>query len=387
MVQVNVLTAQDQVTIAAVGGPLGTTPRVDSLCTYVVAEGEVTFLADIPSLPAQLDYIKAYVGVPLTGREGLVIGAMCLIDTVPRDFGPDDVESLQGIATVVQDQLELMRRLGEVPHRTTGTAAELATAVRDGQILPYYQPIVDLATREVSAVEALARWQHPTRGLLAPEAFIPLAEDSDIIIDLDLSILRKAAVQLGRWRIRHSQLRLSANLSARHFDHSDCVSRLRDSVEVVGTDPATVTLELTETAALAARPGHQQYLLELRALGFHIVLDDFGSGFSSMEQVLQLPIDGIKIDRTLASAMGSPFGDAVMRHLVGLADDLGLSTVVEGIEHTGQAEQVRRDGGTFGQGHLWSAALSAAEMTSYLSRHRPTRPSSVDSSLTMPVGH
>lgn len=371
MVQVNVVTADVQVTIAAIGGAVGTRPRADSFCTNVVSQGRVTVLSDIPVLPARLEHIKAYLGVPLTGREGLVIGALCLLDTAPREFGPAEVESLQRMAEVVQDQLELMRRLSSVPHGPTGRAAELNSAVRDGQIVPFYQPIVDLATGDVRAVEALARWQHPTQGLLGPEQFIPLAEDSDIIIDLDLSILRQAAVQLGRWRIRFPKLRLSVNLSPRHFDHSDCVRRLQDSVEVVGMDATTVTLELTETARLAANPEDQELLRALRRLGFQIALDDFGSGFASMEQILRLPVDGIKLDRTLTTAIGSRCGDAVVRHLLELAGDLRLSTVVEGIEHDHQADQVRRDGGTFGQGHLWSPAIPAADMTTYLGRHRP----------------
>lgn len=378
MVQVNVVTAEEQVTIAAIGGPLGVRPRVDSFCTNVVSEGRVTFLSDMPVLPERLEHIKAYLGVPLTGREGLVIGALCLLDTTPRDFAPDEVEKLQRMAEVVQDQLELMRRLGAVPYGPTGKAAELNSAVHDGQIVPFYQPIVDLATGEIRAVEALARWQHPARGLLAPEEFIPLAEDSDIIIDLDLSVLRQAAIQLGRWRIRYPRLRLSVNLSARHFDHTECVRRLRDTVEIVGNDPALVTLELTETARLASNPGDQEHLRALRKLGFQVVLDDFGSGFASMEQILRLPVDGIKLDRTLTSALGTRNGDAVIRHLVELARDLQLTTVIEGIEHDSQADRVRRAGGTLGQGHLWSAAVPAADMTVFLGRHRPTLPVAVD---------
>jgi EAL domain-containing protein (putative c-di-GMP-specific phosphodiesterase class I) len=386
MVQVNVLTADDQVTIAAIGGSVGTRPRVDSMCTHVVSEGRVTFLSDIPVIPDHLEHIKAYLGVPLTGREGLVIGALCLLDTAPRHFGPDDVENLQRMAEVVQDQLELMRRLGTVPYGPVGQAAELNNAVHDGQIVPFYQPVVDLATGEIHGVEALARWQHPTRGLLGPEAFIPLAEDSDIVIDLDLAVLRQAAIQLGRWRIRHPKLRLSVNLSARHFDHAECVRRLLESVEVVGTDPASVTLELTETARLAANPGDQDYLHALRTLGFQVVLDDFGSGFASMEQILRLPVDGIKLDRTLTSALGTRCGDAVVRHLIELAGDLRLSTVVEGIEHEHQAEQVRVDGATHGQGHLWSPAIPARDMKPYLGSHRRTLMTAIEAPPALLAG-
>ena len=374
MVQVNVLTAQDQVTIAAVGGPVRSQPREHTLCTDVVSDGRVKFLADIPDPPVQTDHIKAYLGVPLTGREGLVVGALCILDTREREFGSEDVESLQHAAEIVEDQLELMRRLGNAPTGSTRRAAELTTAVLEGEFVPYFQPIVDLATGEIRAVEALARWQHPTRGLLPPETFIPLAEDSDIIIDLDLAILRQAAVQLARWRIRHASLRLSVNLSARHFDHADCVERLLDAIGPTGADPSSITLELTETAALAANPEDQDYLRALRGLGFHVVLDDFGSGFASMEQVLRLPIDGIKLNRTLTSALGTRFGDAVVRHLVAMAGELRLYTVIEGIEHSRQAAQIRHIGGILGQGHLWSPAVPAGEIDAVLAGHRAALP-------------
>ncbi len=366
MVQVNVLTDTEQVTIAAVGGPVGTRPRAGTLCTHVVREGRPRALADVQPLPSNLAHIKAYLGVPLTGREGLVIGALCVLDTVARDFGPDDVRDLQAAAAVVQDQLELMRRLGAVTHGSTTEAAELACAIRDGDIVPFFQPIVDMSTGDVTAVEALARWRHPVRGLVAPDEFIPLAEDSDIIIDLDLSILRQAAIQLGRWRTRRPALRLSVNLSTRHFDQPDFTRRLQQTMESAGADPAMVTLELTETAALTPRAAERHFLPALRRLGFRIVLDDFGSGFASIDQILRLPIDGIKLNGAVTASMGSRSGDAVVCHLNALAADLNLSTVMEGIESPHQIQQARRDGGTLGQGWVWAPAMSASDMTTYL---------------------
>ena len=380
MVQVNVLDADQQMTIAAVGTPLGTRARADSLCDHVLRRGRITTLAQIDERPASAAHVNAYIGVPLTGREGLVVGTLCLLDTVPRQFGEELLSDLHDAAAVVQSQLELMRRLRSAARASAVEAAEILAAVEIGQIVPFYQPIVDLETGSVRAVEALARWIHPDRGLVAPDQFIPLAEDSEIIIDLDLSVLRQSAVQVSRWRTRHPALRLNVNLSARHVDHPDCLRRLRETVESAGLEPKAVTFELTETAAVSAPPTDRDFLLSLRNSGFQVVLDDFGSGFASIDQVLRLPIDGIKLNRSLTAAMGTRLGDAVIRHLVALATDLELDTVVEGIETDEQRRRARQFGARLGQGHVWAAALPATDMTAHLGGLRSPR----ESELSVP---
>ncbi|MET3803792.1 EAL domain-containing protein (putative c-di-GMP-specific phosphodiesterase class I) [Nakamurella sp. UYEF19] len=368
MAQINLMDADLEYTIAAVGTGVGPMPRADSLCHQVVRDGKTLVLADIEHIPAsarELD-IQAYIGVPIVGREGLVVGTLCLLDTVPRPFSPQQILDLEAVAAVVRDQLELMRRLGPVPTGTAADSAALAGAVELGQIVPFYQPVVDLRSGEVRSIEALARWHHPDRGILMPAAFIPLAEDSDIIIDLDLAVIRQATIDLARWQRRTPDLRLNVNLSARHFDHLDCVSRLTGVVTSAGVSPESVNFEVTETAALAAHPGDRSFLGELRGRGFRIVLDDFGTGFSSMEQVMRLPIDGIKLDRSVTAALGSRVGDAVVRALLGLAGDLGFDTVIEGVETAEQAARARRSGCTHGQGFLFAAPLPANDVLDHL---------------------
>ena len=132
-----------------------------------------------------------------------------------------------------------------------------------------------------------------------------------------------------------------------------------------------MTLEITETVALAAHPGDRDFLQELRARGFSVVLDDFGTGFSVVEKVLRLPIDGIKIDRSVSSQLGTRTGDAVTRALVGLADELQLSIVIEGIATAEQAAHARALGCTHGQGFWWSAPMPGSDFTAYLARHQP----------------
>ena len=295
----------------------------------------------------------------------MTIGALCLLDTVPRTFDDAQLRQLVLAATVVNDQLELLRRLEPTAAATLAEARALTEAVDDGQILPHYQPIVQLRDSGIVGVEALARWQHPVHGLLPPGAFIPLAEDTDIIIDLDLAILRQAATDLARWTRRHPELRLSVNLSARHFDHPDCIQRLTDTVLAAHSDPAWISFEVTETIALANHLDDRNFLLELRQAGFQVLLDDFGTGFSSLDQLLHLPIDGIKLDRTLTAALHTHAGQAITRALLTLADELHLHTVIEGIETPEQATAAQALCGRIGQGYLWAAALPAAAVEAH----------------------
>ena len=362
MVQVNVLDMEDQYTIASVGTPLGIRPRSESLCDQVVRSGGPTTLREMVDVPAEASEIRAYIGVPIVGREGLVIATLCLLDTVPRQFTAGQLEQLQNTAAVVRDQLELLRRLEPVPAGSSAVAAELTAAIEAGQIVPVYQPVVGLLDGEVQAVEALARWQHPERGVLTPDAFVPLAEDSEVIIDLDLAVLQQSAGDLARWNRKWPRLRLNANLSARHFDHPDCVDRLTDSVLDAGVSPTRVTFEVTETTALAAHPGDRSFLRELRARGFQVALDDFGMGFSSIGQVLRLPIDSIKIDRAVTAASATAVGGAVFRALLGLGADLRMNTVVEGVETKAQADRSRKFGALQGQGYLFGAPLDPGDV-------------------------
>ena len=371
MVQVNVLDADHQITVAAVGTPLDRIPRANSLCTHVVSGGQMKTLDGISAIPATAAHIKAYVGVPLTGREGLVIGTLCLLDTVPRHFSPDALEDLNAAAAVIQDELELIRRLDQVNFASTAEAATLINAVHQDQVIPYYQTIIDLHTGEIQAVEALARWHHPEEGLLTPDVFVPLAEDSEIIIDLDLAILRHASHQLRQWQPHHPDLRLNVNLSARHFDHPDCISRLQSTVVEAGIEPGSVSFELTETAALPVHPHDRNFLRDLRETGFRVLLDDFGTGFASIDQVLRLPIDGIKLSRSLSAAMNTSTGNTVVRHLIALSHDLQLTAVIEGIENREGASWARGVRADAGQGYLWTRPLAADEMTTHMADFVP----------------
>jgi len=218
----------------------------------------------------------------------------------------------------------------------------------------------------VTGFEALARWEHPDRGLLAPGEFIPLAEDTDIILELDRLVIGQAFQDVAPWLDSYPDLGVSVNLSSRHFERRDGVEYIRVLADAAAIKPSSVTLEVTETVILAADPGDRSQVIELRDAGFRIVLDDFGTGFSSFEHVLRLPIDGLKLDRAVTRQLGTRAGDAVTRSLVGLARDLELALVIEGVETRVETDIAQRLGCGRAQGYLWSVPVPASEVPGIL---------------------
>ncbi len=360
----NILDDIEQYTLVALGTHARTSlPREGTICDGVVRTGTPRVIPDLDAdghgelLSLRRSGMRAYVGVPLTGREGLIVGTMCLLDVQPHALDEAALARLMQFARVIEEQLDLLRRLG--PSRHGASVSELAVAIDEGQIVPWFQPVVDLRTERVVALEALARWEHPTRGLLQPADFIPLAEDSELIIDLDLAILRAAARSLGSWRLTDPEAAITVNISGRHFEHPECIDRLHQAVLAAEVPPEAVVLELTETSAFAASEGNIAYLARLRQLGFRVLLDDFGAGCSTLEHLVYLPCDGVKIDRATTKALRTPSGDAVVRAVAGLDGELGKPVVIEGVEWAEQAAWACTLGCTHGQGYLWSAPVRA----------------------------
>lgn len=361
---INIIDDAEQRTVVVVGMPdVPPRPRSETLCATVVDSGRPMMRADLQAdeagrkLPGDTLGLGAYVGIPLTGREEVPIGALCLLDFEPHSISPRGLRRLEQFAAVVQEQLELLRRLGNSPPRSDVRA--VVEAIDEKRIVPWFQPIVDLRTDCVVAYEALARWDHPTRGILPPSEFLAVAEDSDLIVDLDLSILSQAA-GIGRdWWSGEPQARTTVNISGRHFRDAACVDRLHQSVKSAGMPPEGVVLELTETSVFDVSDRTVEVLTELRELGFGVALDDFGVGCSTLDHLVRLPCDLVKIDAATSAAMGTRSGNAVIRAVAGLAKELSISVVIEGIESAEHAEWARDLGCTHGQGYLWAPPMPA----------------------------
>ncbi|MCB0961995.1 MAG: EAL domain-containing protein, partial [Acidimicrobiales bacterium] len=248
--------------------------------------------------------------------------------------------------------------------------ADLVRAIDDGQLRCFYQPIVSLQTGRISGVEALVRWEHPTRGLLAPDAFIPLAEDTGLVVPLGRWVMREACQQLRAWQLRlpaRSTLTMSINLSVRQLMHEDILHDVRDAIGDAGLDPSTVNLEITETTLMHDTEMARQRLSELRDLGVSLAVDDFGTGYSSLQYVQRFPIDVIKIDRSFVTGLGTNPGDgAVVQSMIELSQRLGVYTVAEGIDRPEQVTLLQSLGADLGQGYLFSKPVPASQIDALL---------------------
>lgn len=230
---------------------------------------------------------------------------------------------------------------------------ELAGALGRGEIRPIFMNLVDLATDRVVACEALARWYRPSGAVVPPDHFIPVAEATGLIRELDLAVAGQAMAELARWQLTDPGMRVSVNLSGHHFVDAASVERLVALTGETGVAPSSVILELTETVRADDVELAVEIAEQLRALGFSLWLDDFGSGYSGLHDLLRYPVDGIKIDRPFAARLSSATADAVVETTAGLAARLGLSVTIEGIEQRHQADRALALGCQIGQGFLW----------------------------------
>jgi diguanylate cyclase (GGDEF)-like protein len=239
----------------------------------------------------------------------------------------------------------------------------LRQAIATGGIVVHYQPVVDLSTGRLAGFEALARWKRTGMGLLAPDKYVPVAEETQLICEVDIAVLRDAWANFAAWRKRFPQaekLTLSSNLSARHFENTALVGRIEAILDETGVPPGCVKLEVTESA-LAENPDDTAAIMRsLESRGLQFGLDDFGTGYSSLSYLHQFPFRTLKIDRSFISSLGTDRQrQQLVRAIVAMARTLGLRTVAEGIE-TGEQYRFLADlKCEFGQGYYIARPLTA----------------------------
>jgi c-di-GMP-specific phosphodiesterase len=248
--------------------------------------------------------------------------------------------------------------------------SELRGAMARGEIVPFYQPIVRLSTGALSGFEALVRWQHPRRGLIMPDQFLPLCEDMGLMSELGAMIMREGAKQLATWRNNHraaGELTVAVNLSTGEIDRPDLVSDVIAIREETGLPAGALKLEVTEGDVMRDPDRAAVILRSLRAAGAALALDDFGTGFSSLSYLTRLPFDTLKIDRYFVRTMATNEGSAkIVSSVVKLGQDLSLEVVAEGVENAGMARALLAVGCDYGQGFGYAPALSPQEAEVYL---------------------
>ena len=247
---------------------------------------------------------------------------------------------------------------------------ELRLAILRKEFRLHYQPTMNLHTGRPVLVEALVRWEHPTRGLVPPDQFIPVAEDTRLIVPIGGWVLRQACRDVARWRAEHEALRdlqVSVNLSSCQFADDDLVASVAAALEETGLDPDALWLEITESVVMDGVESTIETLRALKALGVHLAIDDFGTGYSSLSYLKRFPIDVLKIDRSFVDGFGTdPEDEAIVTAVVRLAQALGLETVAEGIENTRQLVGLSELGCDAGQGYYFSRPLSRADIVAWL---------------------
>jgi len=246
----------------------------------------------------------------------------------------------------------------------------LRRALDRAELSLFYQPVIDIRSRGVIGSEALMRWQHPERGLLLPGEFIPLVEETNLMVRMGTWGLREAFRQSRAWADAGKRLRLAVNLSARQFQDPEFVPTLRQAIGESGADPQAIELEITESVALRDPSAAQTTIGECRDLGFRVVLDDFGTYYSSLSYLKKLGADTIKIDRSFVSGLPSDEGDAaIVRAIIALGRSLGREIIAEGVETTEQAGWLIREGCSTAQGFLFARPMPEPDFERWLGTH------------------
>jgi diguanylate cyclase (GGDEF)-like protein len=265
--------------------------------------------------------------------------------------------------------------------RRTDLEFDLRSALTRNQYRLVYQPIYNLDDLTVVGVEALLRWDHPTRGLISPDEFIPILEQTGQIRDVGRWVLQHACQQMATWHARGDTLDVSVNVSGRQLDHDGIIDDVRDALQVSGLPASSLIIEVTETALMHNVDATARRLHAVKALGVRIAVDDFGTGYSSLAYLRQFPVDCLKIDRMFTNAVTtSPESKALVGTLVQLGKDLGLSTLAEGVETPEEMDLLRGAHVDQAQGFLMARPLDPETLENQLlAPTRPAAPTSTNS--------
>lgn len=249
---------------------------------------------------------------------------------------------------------------------------DLRRAIEREELRVYYQPIVALENGQLAGFEALIRWQHPERGFINPSDFIPLAEDTGLIVPLGLWILKRACQQLCQWQWQspaNRSLFMSVNLSGKQVAQPDLVENIRDILDETHVDAKHLKLEITESAVMENAEMAARLLKRLKALGVQLSIDDFGTGYSSLSYLHRFPVNTLKIDRSFVGRIGEAAENIeIVRTVISLAENMGMEVVAEGIETLSQLAQLRKLKCQYGQGYLFSRPVDAQSVSSWISK-------------------
>jgi EAL domain-containing protein (putative c-di-GMP-specific phosphodiesterase class I) len=333
---------------------------------------------------AAIDLAESLAGrfeipIPLAGKDVLVrasIGIAIAVSGADGESG-DAGELIRNADAAMY----ICKRDGKGGYRVFETAmheraverlelrAELRRAIDESQLEVHHQPVMDLHDGRVTGMEALVRWNHPTRGLVQPGQFIPLAEEMGLIVDLGRWVLqescRHAAALQASGEVPPGFI-IGVNLSVKQLQHPDVIADVRAALVETGLEPRTLVLEITETVMMADYDIASQRLRQLKALGVRIAMDDFGTGYSSLGYLSRLPVDILKMDRSFLAANASPQASGLAAAIIALGGTLGVKVLAEGIESAEQYEALRALGCDYGQGFFIARPMGLTAVRAWL---------------------
>jgi len=310
-----------------------------------------TYFAE--SVPIQL---KASVGITLFPNDGRDVPILLR----QAELAMGSAKSGGGNSCVFFDPV-----LAESAERRRQLETDMRSALRNQEMVLFYQPVVDLQTHRLAGAEALIRWRHPARGLVGPDNFVALAEQTGLIVDIGLFVLDAACRQLRDWRQAGFDYTLSFNVSGRQIPDGLPPAKLREMIHHYGIDPAKLALEITEGVMLQDIDKSLAWLQAVHALGLRIHLDDFGTGYSSLSYLKRFPIDTLKIDQSFVKDMqGTGNERTLVGAILAMASSLGLEVVAEGVELPSHRQALRAMGCHYAQGFLFSRPVPAEQFAS-----------------------
>jgi EAL domain-containing protein (putative c-di-GMP-specific phosphodiesterase class I) len=370
-------------------------PRKNSIFDLVLAQDGPVIVSDTSKYPWH-DRLSprlkshghaSFASAPVRSPDRKIIGVLTIFRNKPSaEMQPEAIRTLENLAEMVSSQLELRKlritfsenRKG--PRRANGIAekanlgwpnkAHLRRALEQHQFVLYYQPEIELATRRIIGLEALIRWVHPERGLIPPMDFIPLAEESGMILPIGDWVLAETCMQIQKWchqDPRNVSLRVGVNLSARQFSREGLADHVEALLIESGISSRQLGLEMTESSLIPNVRTALGVLGSLRRLGVSLLMDDFGTGYSSLSYLHTFPFDVLKIDRSFISRMNE--GDQplqIVRTIIDLARVMGMDVVAEGIETSEQYRILLGMGCRYGQGFLFARPMTAQAVTQLL---------------------